>query len=128
MDTTRILIIDDEEGVRESLTDFLEGEGYEVFAAADGDTGLRLLAEIKPQMMFLDIYMPGWSGLDVIRRVRQTDPEIPVVMITAHENEEIARDLLLAGATDFIKKPWRLPYLKRVVEACLAKVRKRDLD
>ncbi len=121
MSCGRILIIDDDELVRKSLSEFLTAEGYEVQCAAEGDQGLRLLNEFAPDMVFLDIYMPGWSGLDVIRRVRQVNRVIPVIMITGYDNPQIARDLVLAGATDFIKKPWKLPYVLRVVEACMAK-------
>ena len=71
MSRGRILIIDDDELVRKSLSEFLSAEDYEVQCAEEGDQGLRQLNEFDPDMLFLDIYMPGWSGLDVIRRVRQ---------------------------------------------------------
>lgn len=121
--SSRILVIDDHEGVRETLAAFLSEFGHEVRTAADGESGLQLLADFAPHMLFLDIFMPGVSGLEVIKRIRAVDTTIPVVMITGVDDDSIARDLLLAGATDFIRKPLRLDYLKRVVEACLAKVR-----
>ena len=117
----RILIIDDYPGVLEALGSFLGGLGYEVLQAADGPTGLQLLGDQHPHLLFLDILMPGMSGLEVIRRIRAIDPVIPVVMITGHDSAEIGRELLLAGATDFIRKPLNLEYVQRVVEACLAK-------
>jgi two-component system, NtrC family, nitrogen regulation response regulator NtrX len=122
----RILVIDDHEGVRETLRSFLVDHGHEVHLAADGETGLATLREVAPNLLFLDIFMPGVSGLEVIRRIRAVDTVIPVVMITGVDDDEIARDLLLAGATDFIRKPLRLDYVKRVVDACLAKVRPAD--
>lgn len=119
----RILVIDDHEGVRETLEAFLSDLGHDVRTAADGVSGLELLSEFAPDLLFLDIFMPGVSGLEVIRRIRAVDTTIPVVMITGVDDDLIARDLLLAGATDFIRKPLRLDYLKRVVEACLSKAR-----
>jgi DNA-binding response OmpR family regulator len=117
----RILIIDDYPGVRETLGAFLGGKGYEILQAADGPGGLRMLADENPSLLFLDIVMPGMSGLEVIRRVRAINASVPVVMITGHDSAEIGRELLLAGATDFIRKPLNLEYVLRVVEACLAK-------
>jgi CheY-like chemotaxis protein len=117
----RILIIDDYAGSRETLGDFLGLLGYEVLLASDGPSGLQMLADGKPNLVFLDIVMPGMSGLEVIRRVREVNSSIPVVMITGHDNTEIGRDLLLAGATDFIRKPLNFDYVQRVVETCLAK-------
>lgn len=117
----RILIIDDYPGVRETLGAFLGALGHEVLLAGDGPEGLRMLAEEQPSLLFLDIVMPGMSGLEVIRRIRAIHSTIPVVMITGHDSPEIARELLLAGATDFIRKPLNLDYVQRVTEACLAK-------
>ncbi len=117
----RILIIDDYPGVRETLGEFLSALGYEVLLAGDGPEGLRLLAEEHPSLLFLDIVMPGMSGLEVIRRIREIHSTVPVVMITGHDAPEIAREVLLAGATDFIRKPLNLDYVQRVTEACLAK-------
>lgn len=117
----RILIIDDYAGSRETLGDFLGLLGYEVQLASDGPSGLQMLADGKPNLVFLDIVMPGMSGLEVIHRVREINGTIPVVMITGHDNSEIGRDLLLAGATDFIRKPLNFDYVQRVVETCLAK-------
>ncbi|MDP2359613.1 MAG: response regulator [bacterium] len=117
----RILIIDDYPAARETLGAFLVGLGYEVLQAPDGPTGLDLLAREHPHLLFLDILMPGMNGLEVIKRIRGIDPTVPVVMVTGHDSAQIARELLLAGATDFIRKPLNLEYIQRVVEACLAK-------
>lgn len=116
----RILVIDDLEGIRLALIDFLESEGYECQAAVDGVEGLEKALAWKPDLVFLDVFMPGINGLEVIRRLRQQDTRTPVVIITAYDQDELARDLLVAGATDFIRKPWDFGYLKRMVESCLA--------
>ena len=116
----RILVIDDLEGIRAALVDFLESEGYECRAAMDGTEGLSQALDWKPDLVFLDVFMPGINGLEVIRRLRQEDNRTPVIIITAYDQDELARDLLVAGATDFIRKPWDFSYLKRMVESCLA--------
>lgn len=116
----RILVIDDLEAIRSALIDFLESEGYECQAAEDGRAGLEKALAWKPDLVFLDVFMPGINGLEVIRRLREQDHRTPVVIITAYDQDELARDLLLAGATDFIRKPWDFGYLKRMVESCLA--------
>lgn len=117
----RILIIDDVEGIRDTMASFLTDLGYEVCSAGDGETGLRMLKEFDPHLLFLDILMPKMDGLQVIRMIRDQNSLIPVVMITGYDNPGIARELLLAGATDFIRKPVRFEYVQRLVEACLAK-------
>jgi len=124
--TGRILVIDDHEGVRETLGRFLADLGHEVRTAPDGESGLEQMRAFAPGLVFLDVFMPGVDGLEVIRRVRAADATIPVVMITGVDDDEIARELLLSGATDFIRKPLRLDYVKRVVDACLAKARPAD--
>jgi two-component system, NtrC family, nitrogen regulation response regulator NtrX len=119
----RILVVDDEAIAREILAAFLEDQGHEVITAGDGADALEKLKLEAPDLLFLDIFMPGSNGLDVIRQIRALDPIIPVVMITGVEDDQIAVDLLLEGATDFIRKPLRLEYVGRVVDACLAKRR-----
>ncbi len=115
----RILVIDDEDAVRNTLIDFLEGEGHQCQGAANGEEGLQAVEDWKPDLVFLDFYMPRLNGLQVIKSLRSSDHRTPVIIITAYDEEEIARDLVLAGATDFIRKPWDFAYLKRLVDSCL---------
>jgi DNA-binding NtrC family response regulator len=121
MSENLILIVDDDPGVREVLGSFLEEEGYAIITAEGGEEALKLIHEKRPSLLFLDIFMPGVSGLDVIRQIRTIDRSVPVVMITGYDSDDIARELLLSGATDFIRKPIKLEYVKRVVISCLAK-------
>ncbi len=126
--SARVLVVDDEQQVRDLLCSFLVDKGYEVLQASDGEQAMELLKREMPDLLFLDVHMPGSSGLDVIRRIREMNSVIPVVMITGGEDDKIAVDLLLEGATDFVRKPLRLAYIGRVVEACLSKRRANPLQ
>lgn len=104
----RILLVDDEELVREELGGLLEDEGYEVITGSDGQEGLRLFRERRPDMVITDVRMPRRDGLSVAMTIRREDPSVPVTVITGHGNEAMAIDALRAGVTDFIKKPVNL--------------------
>jgi two-component system nitrogen regulation response regulator NtrX len=103
-----ILIIDDEEGIRLSLKGVLEDEGHEVAQAETGELGLERLAESPPELLFLDIWLPGMDGLEVLGRARELAPDLPVIMISGHGNIETAVAALKKGAFDFIEKPLSL--------------------
>lgn len=105
----RILIIDDEEGIRMSLRGILaEDEGHEVYEAATAEDGLQLLTREMPDVVFLDIWLPGMDGLTALNRIRETYPSLPVIMISGHGNIETAVSAILQGAHDFIEKPLSL--------------------
>jgi DNA-binding response OmpR family regulator len=104
----RILIVDDEPHIRRLLATRLETEGYEVEEADDGEQGLRTVQEFGPDLVILDLVMPGANGLEVLSRIR-ADPEsntLPVIILTA-KGQDSDRDLALAGgASDFVTKPF----------------------
>lgn len=105
----RILIIDDEEGIRMSLRGILaEDEGHEVYEAATAEDGLALLARETPDIVFLDIWLPGMDGLTALGRIREAYPTLPVIMISGHGTIETAVNAILQGAHDFIEKPLSL--------------------
>jgi DNA-binding NtrC family response regulator len=101
----RILVIDDEPDIRESLADFLTLEGYSVDLAQNGTEGLKKL-EADWDLVLLDLMMPDRSGMDVLTEFRERDRETPVFMITAFGSVDTAVQSLKAGATDFFQKPW----------------------
>ncbi|PWU13835.1 MAG: Fis family transcriptional regulator [Bdellovibrio sp.] len=102
----RILIIDDEAPIREVLSATLKDEGYQVQTAHDGESGLRMLREFHPQIVFLDIWMPGSiDGIEVLTRARQDMSSIDFVMISGHGTIETAVKATKLGAWDFIEKP-----------------------
>jgi two-component system nitrogen regulation response regulator NtrX len=102
---SRILVIDDEAAIRDSLRMILEYEGYEFLGAATGQEGLTLAERETPDLVFLDIKMPGMDGLEVLQRLRTADETLPVVMISGHATVTTAVEATRRGAFDFIEKP-----------------------
>ncbi len=101
----RILIIDDEEPVRNILTTFLEKNGYMV---ADVETGPLALAQLnifKPNMVLLDIRMAGMDGIETLKKIKDHDPELPVIMVTGEKDDKTGREAMENGALDYITKP-----------------------
>lgn len=103
-----ILIIDDEEGIRFSLQGILEDEGHEVLGAENGEQGLEMIEADRPDIVFLDIWMPGLDGLAVLEKIKEIEADLPVIMISGHGTIETAVKALKKGAFDFIEKPLSL--------------------
>jgi two-component system, NtrC family, nitrogen regulation response regulator NtrX len=101
----RILVIDDEAAIRDSMRMILEYEGYECLLAPTGQDGIALVERESPDLVFLDIKMPGMDGLEVLDRIRATSDGLPVVMISGHATVSTAVDATKRGAFDFIEKP-----------------------
>jgi CheY-like chemotaxis protein len=80
----RILIVDDEKSIREALVQVFEYEGHDVVGAGDGPEALKIAAELRPDVVFLDVKMPGMDGLDVLAKLREEEPQLLVVMISGH--------------------------------------------
>lgn len=113
----RVLIAEDDATMRSGLIEILEGEGYDVVAAADGARALERWAEERVDFVLLDIMMPERSGYDVCREIRRKDREVPIVFLSA-KNEEIDKVLgLELGADDFIMKPFGMRELVARVRA-----------
>ena len=101
----RILVIDDEEGVRSSLKMILEYDGYDVMLAATGEEGVKLLDRETPDLVFLDIKMPGMDGLEVLQKLQHLVETTPIVVISGHADMATAVKATKLGAFDFIPKP-----------------------
>src|SRR5215472_1531126 len=104
--TASILVIDDEAGIRDSLEVLLTLEGYAVKMAADGEQGLRILELENFDLVLLDLALPGRSGLDLMPMIKDRQPEIPIIMITAYGTVDNVVEAIRAGAENFIQKPW----------------------
>ena len=102
----RILIIDDEAAIRESLETMLTLEGFTVTLADDGATGMDLLSRNQYDLLLLDLALPGESGLDMLPRIVEMHPQLPVIMITAFGTMGNVVDAIRAGAENFVQKPW----------------------
>ncbi len=112
----KILIIDDESAIREVLSATLRDEGFTVSTAEDGEKGLKALKEIQPDIVFLDIWMPGsLDGIEVLTRARHMYPQIDFVMISGHGTIETAVKATKLGAWDFIEKPLSVDKINIVI-------------
>ena len=119
----KVLVVDDERAVRDSLRRALELEGYEVELAVDGaDALLRLEANGQPDAVILDVLMPGVDGLEVCRRIRGKGNGVPVLMLTARTEVESRVAGLDAGADDYLPKPFALEELLARLRALLRRV------
>ena len=114
----RILVVDDEETIREFLELGLSHEGYHVETAADGATALRLATRMKPDLIILDIMLPGIDGLEICQRIAATS-DVPIVMLTAKGELHDRVAGLDGGADDYIVKPFRFQELLARVRAVL---------
>jgi DNA-binding NtrC family response regulator len=120
-----ILVVDDDPYIQEALGDRLESLGYGVARASDGKLALELIDHQDPQMVFLDIEMPGMKGLDVLREIRKREKDFPVVMITAYGSIDLAVEAMKEGAYDFIPKPFKAGHIALVVEKAMERQRLR---
>ncbi len=103
---SKVLIIDDEEVVLDSCTLILKGSGFKIATASNGDLGLKLVKEIDPDLVYVDLKMPGISGFDVIKSIREVDPYIVIIVITGYATVSSAVEAMKNGAYDFLPKPF----------------------
>src|SRR5215218_1220301 len=115
----KILVVDDERAVRESLRRALTLEGYEVDMAADGEEALEVVRRAEPDALILDVLMPGLDGLEVSRRLRRGGSKVPILMLTARDAVENRVEGLDAGADDYVTKPFALEELLARMRALL---------
>jgi DNA-binding response OmpR family regulator len=107
----RVLLVEDDPDIAEPLARALGREGYEVRDAADGAAALTSVLDDPPDLIVLDVGLPGMSGMDVCRAVRDLQPDLPILMLTARDGELDAVAGLDAGADDYVTKPFRLAEL-----------------
>ncbi len=112
---SRVLVIDDEQGIRDVLRDILEDEDYTVFTAEDGLEGLNLLKHEPIDVVLLDIWLPNRGGMDVLKDIKETFPETEVILITGHGTIDLAVKAVKLGAFDFLEKPLSLDRVTTLV-------------
>ena len=118
-----VLVIEDDRAVRDGLVMNLQLQGYKVLSAADGDEGMEMAFDSKPDLILLDIMLPGWSGLDILAELREQSRDTPVLLLSARDRIENKIEGLELGADDYVTKPFELPELLARIEALLRRHR-----
>lgn len=116
---SRVMVVDDDAETLALLHEIVAKEGYEVETAEDAETALRRLGEWQPELIITDIHMPGMDGLDLLAAVREKEPDIPVVLLTAYGSLKTAVDAIKAGAFDYLSKPFVVEDIRLVVRRAL---------
>ena len=115
----KLLLIDDEEDVQYSFGRIFDTPGIRLATASSGEEGLKVVPEFKPDLVIMDVRMGGISGLETLRKLRQMDAKLPVIMMTAYGTTQTAIEAMKLGAYDYLLKPFDVPKLKQIVEAAL---------
>jgi len=121
MPNEKILIVDDEAGIRRILSRTLEKQGFEVFTAASAEAALIELGKHQPDLVLSDIRMPGMTGVEMAKRIKEHSPTTSLIMITGYASTDTAIDSLRIGADDYLKKPVQIADLTTAVRAALDK-------
>jgi len=125
MNPARILVVDDEKLIRWSVGERLQRDGYEVLAAESGEQALDLVSANAPDLMLLDVRLPGIDGLTTLQRALAIHPDVAVLMMSAHSTVDIAVDAMKHGAIDFLVKPFPFQSLDAAVQRALQTARTR---
>ena len=112
-----IVIIDDEDAVAETLADAVRGQGHTVVVGRSGTEALALLAEKTPDAVFVDLIMPGLSGVDLVREIRRDNPDLPIVVVTGWAGPQDLDEVRRLGVTDIVEKPWALKYVDEALKS-----------
>lgn len=116
----KILVVDDESSIRRTLEGVFRDEGFETIHSEDGESALTILADERPVLVVLDIWMPGMDGIETLRRIKQLYPDLPVIMISGHATIATAVSATRLGASDFVEKPFDLDRLMQTVTRAVA--------
>ena len=119
----RLLLIDDEADVQYSFRRIFDSPDIEITTASSGEEGLRLIPKLKPDLVLMDVRMGGMTGLETLRRLRQTDAKTPVIMMTAYGTTQTAIEAMKLGAYDYLLKPFDVPKLQQLVRKALQDAR-----
>jgi nitrogen regulation protein NR(I) len=119
----KLLLIDDEADVQYSFRRIFDSPEIELQTAASGEEGLKLIPTFKPDLVIMDVRMGGITGLETLRRVRQTDARLPVIMMTAYGTTQTAIEAMKLGAFDYLLKPFDVPRLKEIIFGALKAAR-----
>jgi two-component system nitrogen regulation response regulator NtrX len=115
----KVLVVDDEERVVQSITGVLEDEGFQVASAKSGKEAIEIFQQEKPDVTLVDIWMPGMDGMEVLKRLKGISPDCQVIMISGHATISTAMTAVKLGAFDFIEKPVSLDLLLQTIHRAL---------
>lgn len=115
----KLLIVDDQKGIRRLLTEVFLEYGYEIESCGNGIKALEMIPEFKPDLIIMDVKMPGMNGIDVLKKLRETDKDSRVIMMTAYGDQHYVNQAETLGVARFIIKPFDLNELKAQVEEIL---------
>jgi len=121
MSKALVMIVDDEEGIRETLSGILEDEGYESISASSGEEAVKKIKEITPDVVLLDVWLTGMDGMQTLQEIKALHPDIPVIIISGHANIEIAVKATKMGAYDLLEKPLSIEKVLLTVDRALEK-------
>ncbi len=117
----RVLVIDDDPGVRDYMEALVTRQGYQVFLAADAEQALADLDDTRPDVVTLDVVLPGIDGLETLKRLKKRVPEVPVVMLSGHGQARNIVEAMQLGASDFLRKPFEVEELELAFQKALEK-------
>src|SRR5436190_17145045 len=123
MGRNKVLVVDDESGVRFGIRDFLEQQGYEIEDAESCEDAQHLFRTSRPDIVIADYMLPDGTALDLLPRLKEIDPDIPLLVLTAHGSIDLAVRAIKEGAEQFLTKPLELPALLVILERLLANQR-----
>jgi CheY-like chemotaxis protein len=117
----RILVVDDEQEIIDVLKEYLAKGGHIVDSAQDGTRAIELVRARRPDLVFLDIHMPGINGVDALKAIKEFDSRLPVIVITANDDNALAATAIAGGAFSHVQKPFDLRYLDHLLAAALSR-------
>ncbi|WAA09642.1 response regulator [Fervidibacillus albus] len=115
----KILIVDDQFGIRMLLTELFQKEGYETFQASNGIKAIENVKNVRPNLVLLDIKIPGMDGIDILKELKEIDRNIKVIMMTAYGEMDMIQEAMELGAVAYFTKPFDIVELKKTVKSIL---------
>ena len=112
----KLLVVDDEMEICDFLKSFFEERAFDVKTANSGEEAVSVIGTVQPQVVLLDIHMPGMDGMQVLKKIKENYPKVKVIMVTALETREKIEEAMRLGADNYITKPLSLEYLEKDVQ------------
>ncbi|WP_438434052.1 response regulator [Gorillibacterium sp. sgz500922] len=115
MDKKKLLIVDDQNGIRVLLVEVFSSEGYQTFQAANGKLALEIVKKESPDLVLLDMKIPGMDGLDILKHIKEIDPTMKVIMMTAYGELDMIKEATDLGALMHFTKPFDIDEMRKAV-------------